>query len=692
MKKRFLSLIIALAMMVGVFTPLIASAAGEKYENSTNKIVIHKILFKNVADYENWKPEEHKSTKIDDIKTFFEGKGEEIAGVAYDVYKEADATETNAANGTELNNKFNTNEFKTDKYYSIVNNELITKDQDKTKKGYDKGTDELELDNGSYVIVENADRTTYQDPTTGQTVSKQGKAIPVRITLPFVLPAENTSGVLHLYPKNTTVDSPDTEKDFADRININNANDTNAQEAKKNEDNYRVSGVGQPVPYTVETVFKAESNLKHAYWNDQMTKGLTFGQTELDAMKIYVNGEDKTTSFTKELDGNGFKVTLNDMSLVNGKDANVTVRLEYSAILNEDSKVDIPESNDVTFHYGNNPSEGNTPKPQSPSEGKIKVTKTFADELQNKKPASLMVQLYNANTGEKVGNAVDLATSNWTYEWTKLDDKYQYKVVEVSTDYEVVYGLGQAGEITILNNENDNPTPKNPEEPKVVRYGKKFVKADEKDGKRLNGAQFVIRGEKGKYLVNKTAEELAADKAAYDKAIAAYDAVYKNPDKTQEELNALFETVKTTAEALNNKYKWADVNDKNAAKDLANIVKLTSNEKGQFEIQDLQDGTYYLEEIAAPDGYAVRNGEFEFKVGKGSYSADANGVRYELAKGEENNATVNGTKGEAMRINNKKVTIPETGGIGTVIFTAIGLAIMASAIIAIKKRQATEAR
>ncbi|MGR7965210.1 hypothetical protein ACU68Y_08855 [Finegoldia sp. P1-F-LS] len=70
MKKRFLSLIIALAMMVGVFTPLIASAEGEKYENSTNKIVIHKILL-NEADYNAWKPEDHKTTKVDDIKTYF---------------------------------------------------------------------------------------------------------------------------------------------------------------------------------------------------------------------------------------------------------------------------------------------------------------------------------------------------------------------------------------------------------------------------------------------------------------------------------------------------------------------------------------------------------------------------------------------------------------------------------------------
>ncbi|MDU4018892.1 MAG: pilin N-terminal domain-containing protein [Finegoldia magna] len=687
MKKRFLSLIIALAMMVGVFTPLIASAAEEKYENSTNKIVIHKILF-NEKDYEAWKPEEHKSTKVDDIKTFFGEGAKEITGVAYDVYKEADATQENAANGAELNNKFNTNEFKTDKYYSIVNDKLITKDQ--ADKEYTKGTDELELADGSYVIVENADRTTYQDPTTGQTVSKQGKAIPVRITLPFILPEENKTGILHLYPKNTTVDSPDTEKDFADKININNANDTNAQEAKKEEGNYRVSGVGQPVPYTVETVFKPETNLKHAYWNDQMTKGLTFTQAELDAMKIYVNGVDKTSSFEKTLDGNGFKVVLKDMTLVNGKNANVTVRLEYSAKLNENSKVDIPESNDVTFHYGNNPSEGNTPKPQTPENGKISVSKTFEEKLNNKKPEKLLVQLYNANTGEKVGKEIDLAQTDWKYEWSGLSADYQYKVVEVSTGYEVVYGLGKAGQITILNNENDNPNPKNPEEPKVIRYGRKFVKADETNGKRLQGAEFVIRGEKGKYLAKKTAEELAKNKKDYDDAIAAYDAVYKNPEKTQEELNALFEKVKTTAEALNNKYKWVDATDKKAAEKLNDIVKLKSNEKGQFKIEDLQAGTYYLEEIKAPEGYAVRDGEFEFKVGKGSYSADAKGVVYE---GKDTDPVKDGAEGaDAMRVNNRNVSIPQTGGIGTIIFTAIGLAIMASAIIAIKKRQATEAR
>ena len=94
-------------------------------------------------------------------------------------------------------------------------------------------------------------------------------------------------------------------------------------------------------------------------------------------------------------------------------------------------------------------------------------------------------------------------------------------------------------------------------------------------------------------------------------------------------------------------------------------------------------------ETKAPAGYGTpTNADFKFEVANGSYTADAEGVVY-----EGTDKVVDKAQGaDAMRINNKKVTIPQTGGIGTVIFTAIGLAIMASAIIAIKKRQATEAR
>ncbi|ACV29474.1 fimbrial isopeptide formation D2 domain [Anaerococcus prevotii] len=728
MKNKLFSIFTALAMVLGILVaPFTSANAAEeaKYENSTNKINIHKILFKEEKAYTDWKPEDHKtSSEITNIKEYFGDKAEEIAGVAYDIYKEEKATDTNKANGQTLNTEFNTSEFKEDKYYSIVKTDKSNRNLGELLTTA-SGTGDVELEDGSYVIVENADRTTYQDPATGQTVSKQGKAIPVRITLPAALPVENTSGVLHLYPKNTTVDSPDTEKNFTDKIDIKDANNTTKQEEKNNEENYRVSGVGQPVPYTVETVFKPNTNFKNAYWNDQMTKGLTFTQEDLDAMKIYVNGVDKTDSFGKELDGNGYKVVLNDMTLVNGQKENVTVRLEYTAKLNEDSKVEIPESNDVTFHYGNNPIHGNTPKPTKPKEnGELEVEKTWADGV----PAAgewASFTLKNANTGKiigtvkfetkdnngnlettttytanaeykPIGNEKNLAGpeketvsgNKWTFKWTGLDKDLEYKVEEDNNMNETAkFTKGADGKIIIENKKDKNPTPKNPQEPKVVRYGKKFVKADEADGKRLNGAKFVVKHEKeNKYLVNKTAEELAKEKSDYDKAVAEYDAIYKNPDAKQDQLDAKFEEVKAKAEALNNKYKWADANDKKAAAKLANVVTLEPKENGKFEITDLQLGKYNLEEIAAPKDYAVRDGVIPFEVTKTSYNKDDSkiGVVYE---GTDN--VVNEAKdADAQRVDNRKLTIPQTGGIGSLIFVVAGLAIMAGAYVAYRKNQA----
>ncbi|WP_074412091.1 LPXTG cell wall anchor domain-containing protein [Streptococcus suis] len=45
-----------------------------------------------------------------------------------------------------------------------------------------------------------------------------------------------------------------------------------------------------------------------------------------------------------------------------------------------------------------------------------------------------------------------------------------------------------------------------------------------------------------------------------------------------------------------------------------------------------------------------------------------------------------------QQIKNKKVTIPQTGGIGTLVFTIVGLStMMVFAFIAMKKRQSEEA-
>ena len=45
---------------------------------------------------------------------------------------------------------------------------------------------------------------------------------------------------------------------------------------------------------------------------------------------------------------------------------------------------------------------------------------------------------------------------------------------------------------------------------------------------------------------------------------------------------------------------------------------------------------------------------------------------------------------DATKVINKKVTIPQTGGVGTVIFTVIGITLMGVAVYAMKRRNAEE--
>ena len=226
------------------------------------------------------------------------------------------------------------------------------------------------------------------------------------------------------------------------------------------------------------------------------------------------------------------------------------------------------------------------------------------------------------------------------------------------------------------------------------------------------GAQFVVKkvvDNKTLYLVSKAdatktndqAELLKAEEA-YRKAIDLYNEAIKkatgkdtsekeanvtiklpkptqaDPNATEEikgktniekkiaDLRVAYEKAFKTAGTL---YDWKD-----SASD-ANIVKLSSDAEGRFEIQGLAYGSYALEEIKTPEGFA-KISDVEFTVAKGEKDTDVN-IKYETTDAKNN----------AKQIVNKKVTIPQTGGIGTVLFTVVGIGLMAGAVMAMKKNR-----
>ena len=580
------------------------------------------------------------------------------------------------------------------------------------------------------------------------------KAVPVVITLPLV----NNDGVVkaaHVYPKNTE-DKPKIDKNFAkakqgekelEVADGFDAADTGAGiGAGAAYENYQKkkatakAEIGKKIPYEVKTEIPAKSKLAEAHWDDKMTEGLTFNKD----LKVTIDGiELSADKYTIDQDNRGFSLRLNANGLkeVNDKAAAVTVVLTYSATVNSKAIADIPEANDITFHYGNTPSKGNTPLPVKPKDGQVTVKKTWDDGVWAQGETATF-ELRDANTGELVtandliytGSDTDTtakqafeaykasfnatatigynATDGATHTWKYLNKDKSYKAVEISstTPSDAEYTKAADGTIEVTNHKSNNPTPLNPTEPKVVVGGKKFVKTNQGGAERLAGAEFVVKNSENKYLTIKDADQLATEgsnlktaKDAYDNAVKTWnDYVTANPNVKDEEaqvtiggeqftgkkavegkIASLYKAYNDALFKAANVYEWKTVESGKTVNDIANIVKLTSDDEGRFEITGLEYGTYKLEEIKAPADYAKLSGDVEFTVSKGSYTTIGDiDYNLKLKDGE--------TQTKAQKIENKKVSIPQTGGIGTVIFTVVGISLMAGAFIAMRKRTAEE--
>lgn len=716
MKKKILSLLTAFAMVFGIIAAPFTSAsaaeekagtvvAGTSDKETTTTVTLHKLKLSNLDNL----PQKDKSgefieglrgeTKekyvggvINNLKDFFaDDNAEELAGVkfTYWVFNDEDKYNEMIANAKD----YNTVEA-VDKYLGTTN--VYKKDITSAKNGVKL---ENAKDSGNITIPAGENRFIWAVETSkvipgegedgkDQTITGM-KAVPFGLALPLFSKDGSVNNDIHVYPKNTTAEEPKVDKDFKGKADANND--------RKEIFNDIVEGayVGQEVDYEIETLIPAGSDYQTAKWTDQMTEGLTFNQ---DSLKVYIGSKEaektaraedylvKDTDYTLEEDGNGFKLVFTTAGLekINKKDAETRVHITYTATVNENAKVQRQERNDVIFHYGNKQDHSNTPKPQKPSEGKLKVTKSFPNvEGGWAEGETVTVTIYDAHTGKVVTfedgqqATVTLTKEKQFHEWTGLDNDKQYKVKETfKPGNEAEYGLGEKGEVTIKNYKNDIPGPKDPEEPGLVTYGHRFQKVDQ-EGIGLANAEFIISrtvDQKTEYLVKKGNEKLEADQAEYVAAEKAYKDAVKaaTTEKPDTENIAKLKAARDKAYAKAQS-EW----EFNASKDNATVFK--SSTDGYFRVSGLDEGNYQLEEIKAPEGYAKLTAPVPFTVVKDSFgTTKLEGTKLTDDKG-------------FTQIENKKVTIPQTGGIGSLIFIVAGLAIMGGAFVAYKKSQAVEA-
>ena len=170
------------------------------------------------------------------------------------------------------------------------------------------------------------------------------------------------------------------------------------------------------------------------------------------------------------------------------------------------------------------------------------------------------------------------------------------------------------------------------ETPELHTGGAKFEKIDKATSAKLAGAKFVVTNAEGKYL--------------------------KVTDAT------------ATTIAKN---EWIEATDAKAAVN-AGAKVFTSAADGTFEVKGLPYGKkgddnatgetkYKLVEVEAPNGYALLQQPVEFTISSTTYT------------------------GRINQVNNNKVTIPQTGGIGSALVIAAGVLVVGLGFIA-KRRSA----
>ena len=481
---------------------------------------------------------------------------------------------------------------------------------------------------------------------------------------------------------------------------------------------------GSTIPYEVPTLLKKGQIYEGASWTDRMTKGLSFVKAADvkdvggAALKLQVKFPNETefkvvdaANYTLVEMDNGFDLSLKAeyIKTINEqlKTGNVEFKLTYFGYVNGETVVDKKENNNITFK----PGEPDPGQDIETTDGSIQVNKTWSDTKQDR---NTVVTYLLEKDGKTVASVTLDGTKILEENYVKRDgdtqiefvldenNKYSgkftglengtYKIREFVNGYEAEYTPG-TNSVDIKN--KYNPTTITPRPPKVETYNFKFVKTDGQ-GTRLAGAEFYVTrkgtGNTTEYLTydsnvveaNKTAyttaeknyseaikalnEALKKGEISADNKVTIAGTQYESKDAAQAKIDELATARDNAYAAMKITWTWTAEEGK--------AFVFTSNQDGQIEVEGLAHGTYELVEKTAPAGFGKLTSPIEFKMGE---EQTAYNINYKKDAPE-------GTK-DALEVVNKNLTIPQTGGIGTVIFTVVGIALMAGAVIAMKKNR-----
>ena len=122
----------------------------------------------------------------------------------------------------------------------------------------------------------------------------------------------------------------------------------------------------------------------------------------------------------------------------------------------------------------------------------------------------------------------------------------------------------------------------------------------------------------------------------------------------------------------------------------SNATVLTSPDSGKLTMSGLANGTYYLKETEAPQGYNSLENDIEIMITAANWTTSGTpSAKIEYKTSTAEGAIFAEAENGTVKVENKSGTVlPGTGGIGTTIFYVVGGGLMAAAAILLitKKR------
>ena len=431
---------------------------------------------------------------------------------------------------------------------------------------------------------------------------------------------------------NVKADAPTLEKKIVETETNTETNESTEHLVDANN-----ASVGEDVTYEIKSNVPAMTGYEKYYFivHDTLSKGLTY---KADSIKITMQSENgnitslnKDTDYTVESSTDptsevtSIKIVFNDFIQYRESNPNAEIKIRYSATVNEKAVIGVEGNpNEAKLQYSNNPNVKDDGKLEKPNEPK------------------------DPNVTGETPNDVVL-----TY-------------------------IAGVDLLKVAENEN---------------------------GLSLKGAEFQITGDK----VNKVAVQTWGFKKVESSTGDYYklkDGTYTTQDPIAPEEDVTTGT-EDKYESLTKDYKKAETptvewKEKNEALSIEGTV----GEDGVLRFDGLGEGTYFIKEIKAPNGYNILKERIKVEITCvepiitfGNEKATWN---YTITYVDDDGNKVNnidvimGTVTESgdtdnriaiTVVNNTGTLLPSTGGIGTTIFYAVGIILMAGAVFFVVRRK-----